>query len=122
MYELRDIRWIIARAAVVDTIVAVANAIDAEDWQKLRSHLADEIDIDYSEFLGIKQTVVIFSGNTQVHGALLDTSQSNLIHKSNAIRFFITQSFLLPGSENCTRISNPFVIELFPNPHKNLRD
>ncbi len=50
MYELRDIGWIIDRAAVVDTIVAVANAIDAEDWQKVRSHLADEIDIDYSEF------------------------------------------------------------------------
>ena len=52
MYELPDIRWIIDRAAVVDTIVAFANAIDAQDWQKLRSHLADEIDIDYSEFRG----------------------------------------------------------------------
>ena len=52
MYELPDIRWIIDRAAVVDTIVASANAIDAQDWQKLRSHLADEIDIDYSEFRG----------------------------------------------------------------------
>ncbi|MEG4350844.1 hypothetical protein QUA74_13965 [Microcoleus sp. LAD1_D3] len=47
MYELPDIRWIIDRAAVVDTIIACANAIDAQDWQKLRSHLADEIDIDY---------------------------------------------------------------------------
>lgn len=158
MYELRNIRWIIDRAAVVDTIVAFANAIDAQDWQKLRSHLADEIDIDYSEFrgetprrvtaeeyikqrveglaglrtlhvstnhevtikrdaakcksvyriyrldpdresgqnrldtggnyfhsliqtdrhwliTGIKQTVVIVSGNTQVHGALRNTSQ-----------------------------------------------
>jgi len=52
MYELPDIRWIIDRAAVVDTIVAFANAIDAQDWQKLRSYLADEIDIDYSEFRG----------------------------------------------------------------------
>ncbi|MEG4962314.1 MULTISPECIES: hypothetical protein [unclassified Microcoleus] len=75
MYELPDIRWIIDRAAVVDTIVAFANAIDAQDWQKLRSHLADQIDIDYSEFRGIKQTVVIFSDHTQVHGALRDTSQ-----------------------------------------------
>ena len=52
MYELRNIGWIMARTAVVDTIVAFANAIDAQDWQKLRSHLADEIDIDYSEFRG----------------------------------------------------------------------
>jgi SnoaL-like domain len=52
MSELLDIRWIIDRAAVIDTIVAVANAFDAKDWQKLRSHLADEIDIDYSEFRG----------------------------------------------------------------------
>ncbi|MEG3933076.1 MULTISPECIES: hypothetical protein [unclassified Microcoleus] len=50
MYELQDIRWIIDRAAVVDTIVAFANAIDAPDWQKLRSHLAGERDIDSSEF------------------------------------------------------------------------
>ena len=52
MSELLDIHWIIDRAAVIDTIVAVANAFDAKDWQKLRSHLADEIDIDYSEFRG----------------------------------------------------------------------
>ena len=52
MYELPEIRWIIDRAAVVDTIVAFANAIDAQEWQKLRSHLAEEIDIDYSEFRG----------------------------------------------------------------------
>ena len=50
MYELPDIRWIIDRTAIVDTIVAVANAFDAKDWQKVRSYLADEIDIDYSEF------------------------------------------------------------------------
>jgi SnoaL-like domain len=52
MYELPEIRWIIDRTAVIDTIIAVANTLDAQDWQKLRSHLADEIDIDYSEFRG----------------------------------------------------------------------
>ena len=50
MYELPEIRSIIDRTAVIDTIVAVANAFDAQDWQKVRSYLADEIDIDYSEF------------------------------------------------------------------------
>ncbi|MCW6049822.1 nuclear transport factor 2 family protein [Microcoleus sp. A2-C5] len=50
MYELPEIRWIVNRAAVIDAIVAFANAIDAKDWDKLRSHLADEIDIDYSDF------------------------------------------------------------------------
>ena len=155
--EMLPIRWIIDRAGVIDTIIGFANAFDAKDWQKVRSHLADEIDIDYSEFrgetprrvtaeeyikqrveglaglrtlhvstnhevtlnnntaecksayqiyrldptresqnrfdtagnyfhsliqtdglwliTGIKQTVVIVSGNTQVHGALRDTSQ-----------------------------------------------
>ena len=78
MYELPDIRWIIDRAAVVDTIVAFANAIDAQDWQKLRSHLADEIDIDYSEFRGetprrvsaeeyIKQRVEGLAGSRTLH-------------------------------------------------------
>ncbi len=75
MYELPDIRSIIDRPAVIDTIIGCANAIDAQDWQKLRSHLADEIDIDYSEVRGIQQTVVIVRGNTQVHGALRGTSQ-----------------------------------------------
>ncbi|MEG4204791.1 hypothetical protein QUA20_12780 [Microcoleus sp. Pol7_A1] len=75
MYERSEIRWIVDRAGAVDTISVFANAIDAQDWQKLRSHLADQIDIDYSEFPGIKQTVVIFSDHTQVHGALRDTSQ-----------------------------------------------
>ncbi|MEG4938688.1 hypothetical protein [Microcoleus sp. F4-D5] len=41
MQELPEIRWIVDCTAVVDTIIAFANAIDAEDWQKLRSHLAD---------------------------------------------------------------------------------
>ncbi len=50
MYEMPEIRWIVERAAIVDAIVAVANAFDAKDWQKVRSYLADEIDIDYSEF------------------------------------------------------------------------
>jgi hypothetical protein len=38
MYELPDICWIVNRAAVIDAIVAFANAIDAKDWDKLRSH------------------------------------------------------------------------------------
>lgn len=50
MYELPEIRWIVDRAGVVDTIIAFAKAIDAPDWQKLRSHLAGERDIDSSEF------------------------------------------------------------------------
>ncbi len=50
MQERPEIRWIVDRAAVVDTIIACANAIDAQDWQKLRSHLAGERDSDYSEF------------------------------------------------------------------------
>ncbi|MEG4208453.1 hypothetical protein [Microcoleus sp. S13_B4] len=49
MHELPEIRWIVDRAAVVDTIVAFANAIDAQDRQKLRSHLTGERDIDSSE-------------------------------------------------------------------------
>jgi hypothetical protein len=52
MSELLDIRWIIDRTAVIDTIISCANAFDAKDWQKMRSHLADKIDIDYSEFRG----------------------------------------------------------------------
>ena len=50
MYELSDIGSIIDRTAVMNTIIGFANAFDAKDWQKMRSYLTDEIDIDYSEF------------------------------------------------------------------------
>ncbi|MEG4592306.1 hypothetical protein QUA86_10100 [Microcoleus sp. F6_B6] len=80
MYELPEIRWIVDRAGVVDTITAFANASDAPDWQKLRSHVAGARDIDSSEFRGIKQTVAIVSDNPQVRGALRGKSQSDIIH------------------------------------------
>lgn len=92
MYELRDIRWIIDRAAVVDTIVAFANAFDAKDWQKVRSHLADEIDIDYSEFRSetprrvtaeayIKQRVEGLAGLRTLH---VSTNHEVTIHNNTA--------------------------------------
>jgi hypothetical protein len=54
MQEISHIDWIIQRTKIIDTIVGFANAIDAKDkdWQKLRSYLANEIDIDYFEFRG----------------------------------------------------------------------
>ncbi|MEG3851248.1 nuclear transport factor 2 family protein [Microcoleus sp. herbarium7] len=78
MSELPEIRQIIDRTAIVDTIVAFANAFDAKDWQRVRSYLADEIDIDYSEFRGepprrvtaeeyIKQRVENLAGLRTLH-------------------------------------------------------
>ncbi len=52
MDESSNIRWVIERARVIDVIVGFANAMDAKDWQKLRTSLADEVDIDYSAFRG----------------------------------------------------------------------
>ncbi len=52
MEELSDISWMIQQAKIIDTIVGVANAIDDKNWQKLRVHLANKIDIDYFEFRG----------------------------------------------------------------------
>ncbi|WP_293146942.1 MULTISPECIES: nuclear transport factor 2 family protein [unclassified Microcoleus] len=92
MYELPDIRGIVDRAAVIDAIVAFANAIDAKDWDKLRSHLADEIDIDYSEFRGetprrvtaeeyIKQRVEGLAGLRTLH---VSTNHELTIHHNTA--------------------------------------
>ncbi|MEO9124478.1 MAG: nuclear transport factor 2 family protein [Microcoleus sp.] len=92
MYELPEIRWIVNRAAVIDTIVAFANAIDAKDWDKLRSHLADEIDIDYSDFRSetprrvtaeayIKQRVEGLAGLQTLH---VSTNQEVTIHNNTA--------------------------------------
>lgn len=46
------------RAAVVDTVIAFANAFDAQDWQTLRRCLADEVHTDYSQFRGEAPAVV----------------------------------------------------------------
>ena len=92
MYELPEIRWIVNRAAVIDAIVAFANAIDAKDWQKLRSHLADEIDIDYSDFRNetprrvtaeayIKQRIVGLAGLRTLH---ISTNHQLTIHNNTA--------------------------------------
>ncbi|MCY7382474.1 MAG: nuclear transport factor 2 family protein [Microcoleus sp. CAN_BIN18] len=92
MYELPEIRWIVNRAAVIDAIVAFANAIDAKDWDKLRSHLADEIDIDYSDFRSetprrvtaeayIKQRVEGLAGLQTLH---VSTNQEVTINNDTA--------------------------------------
>ncbi|MDJ0635481.1 MAG: hypothetical protein QNJ34_19990 [Xenococcaceae cyanobacterium MO_188.B29] len=36
---------------IIDVIVGIANAVDKKNWQKLRKYLADEINVDYSEFI-----------------------------------------------------------------------
>ncbi|MDM9384080.1 hypothetical protein QUB80_25725 [Chlorogloeopsis sp. ULAP01] len=38
----------IERGNIIDVIVGIANAMDNQDWQKLRKYLADKIYIDYS--------------------------------------------------------------------------
>ena len=40
------------RAAIIDALVGLANAMDAQDWARVRSLLADEVDVDYSQFRG----------------------------------------------------------------------
>ena len=50
MSELLDIEWLIERNKIIDVIVCIANAMDEQNWQRLREYLTDEIRIDYSEF------------------------------------------------------------------------
>ena len=47
-----QVRWLIDRAAVIDVIVGIANAFDAQDWARVRSFLADELVTDYSQLHG----------------------------------------------------------------------
>jgi SnoaL-like protein len=46
------VRRLLDRAAIVEVVVALANALDEQDWARVRSLLADEVDVDYSEFRG----------------------------------------------------------------------
>ncbi|KAM3095843.1 nuclear transport factor 2 family protein [Phormidesmis sp. 146-12] len=50
--ELLAIHEMIERGKIIDVIVGIANAMDDKNWQKLKKYLADEINIDYSEFRG----------------------------------------------------------------------
>ena len=43
---------VVDRFAIIDVIVGMANALDAKDWRALRSCLAPELEVDYSEFRG----------------------------------------------------------------------
>jgi hypothetical protein len=52
MRDEGSIREFLDRAAVVATVVGLANAMDARDWARVRSLLADELDVDYSQFRG----------------------------------------------------------------------
>jgi SnoaL-like domain len=51
-FELTAIQWMIERVQIIDVVVGIANAMDEKNWQRLRQYLADEINIDYSEFRG----------------------------------------------------------------------
>jgi len=52
MRDEASISEFLDRAAIVDAIVGLANAMDAQDWARVRSLLADEVDVDYSQFRG----------------------------------------------------------------------
>jgi hypothetical protein len=47
-----EVREVVDRAAIVQAIVGLANAMDAQDWGRVRSLLADELDVDYAQFRG----------------------------------------------------------------------
>jgi hypothetical protein len=44
------LRWLVDRAAIIDVIVGIANAFDAQDWARVRSFLAEELMTDYTQF------------------------------------------------------------------------
>ena len=44
------LHWLVDRAAIIDCIVGIANAFDAQDWERVRSFLTDELVTDYSQF------------------------------------------------------------------------
>lgn len=50
MQNSSDLKWLIDRTQIIETIATFANAIDRKDWQKLRDLLTDELEIDYSDF------------------------------------------------------------------------
>jgi hypothetical protein len=58
MPDEASIRAALDRGAIVDAIVGLANAMDAQDWARVRSLLADELDVDYSHFRGEPPTRV----------------------------------------------------------------
>ncbi|BAZ02950.1 hypothetical protein NIES37_69630 (plasmid) [Tolypothrix tenuis PCC 7101] len=52
MHQTQNIDWLIERSKIIEVIVGFANALDEKNWQKLQGYLANEIEIDYSDFRG----------------------------------------------------------------------
>lgn len=52
MQNSSDLKWLIDRTQIIETIATFANTIDQKNWQKLRDLLTDELEIDYSDFRG----------------------------------------------------------------------
>lgn len=46
------LRWLAARAQIIDCTVRFANAFDAQDWPALRACLAERVYTDYAQFRG----------------------------------------------------------------------
>jgi hypothetical protein len=62
MREEASLSEFLDRAAIVATVVGLANAMDAQDWARVRSLLADELDVDYAQFRGEAATSVTADG------------------------------------------------------------
>jgi hypothetical protein len=52
MDDLGVVRWLRDRAQITDLIIRFANALDRQDWPRLRACLTPELDIDYSDLRG----------------------------------------------------------------------
>lgn len=53
-----QLQHLLDRVAITDAVVGSANALDTQDWDRLRAYLADELRTDYSEFRGEAPAIV----------------------------------------------------------------
>ena len=46
------LKQLLDKIAIVEVVVGIASAFDSRNWDRLQSLLADELDVDYTEFRG----------------------------------------------------------------------
>jgi SnoaL-like domain len=121
MYKRSKIDWIIQRSKIIEVIVGFANALDEKNWHKLRGYLANEVEIDYSDFRGespqrvtaeeyVKQRVDGLVGLRTLHISTNHevTIEENIAHCRSAYCIYRVDPTLEAGQDRLDTAGNYF--------------
>lgn len=119
MCKHTEIDLIIERIKIIEIIVGFANALDENNWQKVRGYLANEIEIDYLDFRGeiprqvtaeeyVQQRVDALSGLRTLHISTNHevTIKENVAYCKSAYCIYRVNPKLEPGQDRFDTAGN----------------